>query len=188
MYERVLADFRNDLGAEEHATIRKGVIELRRQVATVVFEDGKGTLAIDGDPCGALPRKRPLYVLPGSRRLRLERRAAWPRAGPLAERRRDLDDAIFRTRRSTAIRATSPSRRPPTAGAHAGMVCRAPLRPRHRPGVEGGLVADRERDLHRRVRRLLRRLLRRSRRISHEARRLAWSSRPGSSPPRRASI
>lgn len=72
MYETALASYRAGLEPSLLAGIRKDMIKLRRLVAAVTFKDAKGKVQIDGKACGALPRKRAMYLLPGRRVLRLE--------------------------------------------------------------------------------------------------------------------
>ncbi|HRI65507.1 MAG TPA: tetratricopeptide repeat protein [Polyangium sp.] len=66
LFEEVLGHFSDEFTSEEIAAIGDVVADLRKKVLSVEVLESSGTFAIDDESCGSLPRKEPVYLLPGS--------------------------------------------------------------------------------------------------------------------------
>lgn len=73
LYEELQDRFAADLDPDEQALVAATVAELQKRVLVVDIQESKGTFSIDDEPCGALPRKPPVYLMPGSHILRVLR-------------------------------------------------------------------------------------------------------------------
>ncbi len=74
LFEEVLGHFSDEFTSEEIAAIGDVVADLRKKVLSVEVLESSGTFAIDDDSCGPLPRKEPVYILPGSHVLHVFRK------------------------------------------------------------------------------------------------------------------
>lgn len=66
LYEEILEYFAKELAPDEHAVIVKTVADLQKRVLLVDVGESSGIYSIDDQTCGSLPRKEPVYLLPGS--------------------------------------------------------------------------------------------------------------------------
>jgi hypothetical protein len=65
MYEDVLRDFPNDIGADERERITGTIAKLEKLVFRIRMAETSGTLTVDTESCGTLPRAESIYLLPG---------------------------------------------------------------------------------------------------------------------------
>lgn len=70
-YEEVQRDFGATLTAEKKAEIEEAIRDLRSKILVANIGERSGHYAVDGATCGELPRKQPVYLLPGEHRLRI---------------------------------------------------------------------------------------------------------------------
>ena len=73
LYEDLAERFGADLDDEERALVATTVVELKKKVLFAKVLESKGTFSIDDDACGALPRRGPMYLMPGTHILRVLR-------------------------------------------------------------------------------------------------------------------
>ncbi len=64
-YEEILRDFPNDINLDEREQITKTIEQLEKRVLRIQVDESSGTLKVDSDVCGALPRAEAIYLLPG---------------------------------------------------------------------------------------------------------------------------
>jgi hypothetical protein len=70
-YEEVQRDLGAGLTAEKKAEIDEAIRDLRSKILIAEMKEPSGHYEVDGAPCGELPRKLPIYMLPGEHRLRI---------------------------------------------------------------------------------------------------------------------
>lgn len=64
-YEEVLRHFSNNFSTKDREQIAKTIEQLQKRVLRVQIEDTSGTLVVDTDSCGTLPRAESIYLPPG---------------------------------------------------------------------------------------------------------------------------
>lgn len=64
-YEDILRDFRSEIDIEEREQITKTIGLLEKRVLRIQVDESAGTLKVDSEVCGALPRAEAIYLLPG---------------------------------------------------------------------------------------------------------------------------
>jgi|GEM_PF-5880841 len=72
-FKELLADFDHELTPADRAAIQANVAALRKQVIIVHIDEPEGSFSIDEESCDALPRSRPVYLMPGSHVLQVSR-------------------------------------------------------------------------------------------------------------------
>lgn len=73
LYEEILADFQPKLTPEQLAEVEEAIRSIRSKVLIAQIEEREGVFGIDDEMCGRLPRKEPVYLLPGSHVLHVYR-------------------------------------------------------------------------------------------------------------------
>lgn len=72
-YEEVQRDFAEELTAQEKPQVEEAIRDLRSKILIAEIKEPSGHYTVDDAPCGDLPRKPPIYLLPGEHRLRIWR-------------------------------------------------------------------------------------------------------------------
>lgn len=70
-YEEVQRDFGAGLTAEKKAEIEEAIRDLQSKILIAEIKERSGHYAVSDVNCGELPRKQPVYLLPGEHRLRI---------------------------------------------------------------------------------------------------------------------
>lgn len=73
LYKEILARFDNKLNDVEKNEFRAYIAELQKKIVTVYVREPEGSLTIDDETCGSLPRTAPVYLMPGTHEWRVSR-------------------------------------------------------------------------------------------------------------------